>query len=433
MMDWKEKFKDKIVTAQEAMQHVKTGDRVVPGDFCAEPVHLLDVLALRAKELGGIEIVTGGSIGPEPHLDPGMEQYVHFNCLCAVPKSRRALEGQRADFTPCYFHEWPRMFAPDGPLPIDVALVQLTPPDENGDCSFGISVDYTSYLPAFAKLSIAQINHNMPRVLGPKINLSEIDWIVPYDEPLVELEGAGSGEIELAISRHIAPLVADGSCVQIGRGKLPDIIMQGLLEKNDLGIHTEMMSNGVMELMKRGVVNNKCKLVHPGKTVSSFLAGDQEFYQWVDNNKDIELWPIDHVNDPFVIAQNPNVVSINSAIEVDLTGQVVAEMIGPRQFSGVGGFTDFVRGARRSKGGKTIVTFASVTGNGKHSRITPSIATGAAVTATRFDVDYVVTEYGVAQLWGKNTRQRAEALISIAHPKFRDELLEQARTAKLIW
>ncbi len=434
-MDWKKEYSGKIVTAAEALSHVKTGDRVVPGDFCAEPIHLMDALAERAKELGGIEVVHGGNIGPEPHLEPGMEAYIHFNCLCAVPKSRQVLSEQRGDFTPCYFHEWPKLMRPDGPLPVDVALIQLSSPDENGDCTFGVSVDYTAYLPQVAKLTIAQINSNMPRTFGQhnKVNLSQINWIVPYDEPLVELPGSPEGAIERAISSHIAPLVPDGACLQIGRGKLPDIIMQGLRGKNDLGIHTEMMSTGVMDLMKRGVVTNKYKVVHPGKTVSGFLAGDAEFYQWIHNNPDIELWPIDHVNDPFIISQNPNVVSINSAIEVDLTGQVVAETIGTKQFTGVGGFTDFVRGARRSKGGKTIITFASVTGGGKISRIVPCVTPGASVTATRFDVDYIVTEYGVAQLWGKTTRQRVEALISVAHPGFRESLMDYAKKAKLLW
>jgi len=432
-MNWKEAYKKKIVTAEEAMRVVKTGDRVVPGDFCAEPVHLIEALVKRAKELNGIEVAHGGNIGPEPHLDPGMEKYIHFNCLCAVPKSRKALEEQRADYTPCYFHQWPRLFAPDGPLPVDVALIQLTPPDENGDCSFGVSVDFTSYLPEFAKITIAQINSNMPRTFSKKINLNQLDWIVPYDEPLVELGSVPAGELEAAISKHVAPLVCDGAAVQIGIGKLPDLIMHSLREKNDLGIHTEMMSNGVMELMKLGVVTNKYKAVHPGKTVTSFLGGDREFYRWVDNNPDIELLPVDFVNDPYVIGQNPNVISINSAIEVDLTGQIVADTIGTRQFTGVGGFNDFVRGARRSKGGKTIVTFPSATGNGKHSRIVPFITPGAAVCATRFDADYIVTEYGVAQLWGKTTRQRIEALIAIAHPSFRDELCDYARKNKLLW
>lgn len=432
-MSWRELYKEKIVTAREAMQCVKTGDRVVPGDFSNEPVHLMHALAERARELEGIEVVHGGNIGPEPHLDPGMEKYIHFNCLCAVPKSRKVLDEQNGDYTPCYFHEWPKLMKPDGPLPVDVGLIQLSLPDENGECSFGAAVDYTCYLPEVSKITIAQINKNMPRVGSRTVNLSQIDWIVPYDEPLLELPPSPVGEIELAISRHVAPLVPDGATLQIGRGKLPDTIMAALRDKKDLGIHTEMMSNGVMELMKAGVVTNKYKKICPGKTVTSFFAGDKEFYEWINENPDVDLLPIDYVNDPFVIAQNPNVISINSAIEVDLTGQVVADMIGPRQFTGVGGFTDFVRGARRSKGGKTIVTFASVTGNGKNSRIVPHITAGAAATATRFDIDYVVTEYGVAKLWGKTVRERAEALIAIAHPKFRDELREAAVQAKLIW
>ena len=432
-MNYKEVFKDKIVDAGHAMHHIKPGDRIAMSDFCAEPLHLVEALAERARQLDGIEIVTGGNIGPEPHLDPGMEKYVRFNCLCAVPKSRKAIAECRADFTPCYFHEWPQLLAPDGPLPLDVALLQLSPPDENGDCSFGVSVDFTALLPKLAKVTIAQINSRMPEVPGAKINLKDVDWVVPWDEPIVELESVAAGEIETQISRYVASLVPDGATLQIGRGKLPDQVMNLLQDKNDLGIHSEMISNGVMNLINNGVVTNKYKKIKPGKTVAGFVAGDQTFYEWVDHNPAIELMTIDFVNDPYVIGQNPQVVSINSAIEVDLTGQVVAETIGTRQFTGIGGFTDFVRGARRSKGGKTIVTFASTTSNGKHSRIVPFINPGASVSATRFDVDYIVTEYGIAQLWGKSNRERIEALIEIAHPDFRDGIKDYAKETKLLW
>lgn len=427
------KYLEKIVTAKQAMQYIKNGDRIVPGDFCAEPVHLMDEFAKRAKELNGVKIVTGGNIGPEPHLEPGMEKYIQFNCLCAVPKSRKAILEGRCDYTPAFFHEWPRLFQKDGPLPVDVALVQLSVPDENGDCTFGISVDYTSYLPKVANITIAQINKNMPKINGPTINLSEIDFIVEYDEPIVELPKAPATDIDMAIGKLIEPLIPDGATLQIGRGKLPDAIMELLKHKNDLGVHSEMVADGVMELMKLGVVNNSAKKIHKGKTIATFLSGTKEFYDWADGNQDIELFPVDYVNDPFVVAQNPNMISINSAIEIDLTGQVVAEMVGPMQFTGIGGHTDHVRGARRSKGGKTIIAFPSTTSNGKISKIVPTITPGAAVGDTRFDVDYIVTEYGVAQLWGKNNRERVEQIINIAHPKFRDELLEKAKEYKRIW
>ncbi len=429
-MDWRDIYKDKIVTAQEAMKCLKTGDMVIPADFAAEPVHLLEAMTERAKELDGIFVSHGGNVGPEPHLDEEMAEKIRFQCLCAVPKSRKALEDGRADFIPCFFHQWPRLIREV--LKPDVALVQITEPDENGVASLGVSSDFTSYLPGYAKITIAQVNRNMPYVPNNLVKVEDIDYLVEFDEPLLVLTDSVPGEMEEKIGKHVAGLIHDGDCLQLGRGKLPDYVLNLLMDKKDLGIHTEMLSDGAMKLMRAGVVNNKCKNIYTGKTVTSFMGGSAEFYEWADHNEDLMLLPVDVVNDPAVISQIDNMVSLNSAIEVDLLGQVVADMIGPRQFTGVGGFTDFVRGASESRGGRTIIAFASTSRDGKHSRIVPHISPGAAVAATRYDVNYVVTEYGVASLWGKTNKERVQALIAIAHPDFREELTKYAREVNLL-
>ena len=430
-MNWKEIYREKIVTADEAMQHIQRGDLIIPGDFGAEPVYLMEHMTKRAGALGNVKVMHGGNIGPEPHLMSESKEFVDFECLCAVPISRKALEERRADFVPCYFHEWPKLFKTVKKP--DVALIQVTEPDENGMVSLGVSSDFTSLIPTLARTTIAQVNRNMPFIPSNTISIEQLDYLVLQDEPLLLLTDSFPGEVEKEIARHVIPLIHDGDCLQIGRGKLPDYVMTQLMDKKDLGIHTEMFSDGAMQLVKAGVINNSRKSFHPGKTVCSFMAGSEELYKWAQDNEDLLLLPVDIVNDPFIIAQNDNVVSLNSAIEVDLLGQAVADMIGSRQFTGVGGFTDFVRGAGRSKGGRSILAFASTSKDGKTSRIVPHITEGAAVAATRYDTNYVVTEYGAAQLWGKTNRERVEALIGIAHPKFRDELRAYAHEKGLIW
>lgn len=430
-MDWKERYADKIVPVEQAMKVIRDEDTVIPGDFCAEPVYLLEAMTKRAQELTRIHILHGGNIGPEPHLAPGMEKHIQFSCLCAVPVSRKALAEKRADFLPCYFHEWPRLFR-EKTRP-DVALIQVTEPDENGIVSMGPSGDFTAYLPSLAKATIAQVNRNLPFIKSNTISVDQIDYLVPHDEPMLELMDSFPGEVEKEIAHNVTPLIHDGDCLQIGRGKLPDYVMTQLTDHKDLGIHTEMFSDGAMKLVQAGAINNSRKQFHPGKVVCSFIGGSRELYQWVSGNDCIDLLSVDIVNDPFVIAQNDNVVSLNSAIEVDLLGQAVADMIGDRQYTGVGGFTDFVRGAGASKGGRSIIAFASTSKDGKTSRIVPHVTEGAAVAATRYDVHYVVTEYGVAQLWGKTNRERVKALIAIAHPKFRDSLREYAIEKGLLW
>ncbi|MDO4648067.1 MAG: acetyl-CoA hydrolase/transferase C-terminal domain-containing protein [Eubacteriales bacterium] len=432
-MSWREAYKEKIVSVEEAMEHIKEGDLIIPGDFCAEPVYLIDAMTKRAQEIGGkgIRIAHGGSVGPEPHLEPGMEKYIHFTCLCAVPKSRTALQECRVDFMPVYFHQWPKLFRTA--LKPNVALIEISEPDEKGFASLGVSCDYTCYLPEYADVVIAQVNKNMPYVDRNLVNMEKIDFVVPHDEPVVELTDSFAGEKEKAIAKNIVPLIHDGDCLQLGRGKLPDYVMTQLGDKKDLGIHSEMISDGALRLIRQGVITNSKKKFYQGQTVCAMLAGSADLYKWAEHNPELQLLPVDIVNDPKVIAQNDNVVSLNSALEVDLTGQIAADMIGPKQFTGVGGFTDFVRGASESNGGRTIVAFAATSSDGKHSRIVPHLTVGAAATATRYDVDYVVTEFGVAQLWGKTNRERVRELISIAHPDFREELTAYAYAQKMLW
>ena len=432
-MDWKEKYANKIVSADEAMSHVRAGDMVVPADFCAEPCYLMQSLTDNAEKIGGVRVCHGGNVGPEPHIDPGMEKYIEFDCLCAVPKSRTALDERRADYVPCHFHMWPRLLGVGGPKQMDVALLQVSEPNENGEVSFGVSSDYTCYMPDVARLTIAQVNKNVPWMDGTTCSVDKIDYLVIKDEPLVELMDSVAGPKEEAIAQHVLPLIKDGDCLQIGRGKLPDYVMGKLTDRKHLGIHSEMISDGVMKLMQAGAIDNSRKNIDKGKTVCSMIAGSAEMYKWVSHNPEIAIKPVDYVNDPSIIAQNDNVVSLNSIIEIDLQGQAVCDMMGTRQYTGIGGFADFVRGASESKGGKTILAFSSAAANGTISRIVPTITPGACVASTRWDTNYVVTEYGVAQLWGKTVRERTEAMIAIAHPNFREQLREEAIKMGLIW
>jgi acetyl-CoA hydrolase len=309
-----------------------------------------------------------------------------------------------------------------------VALIHVSPPDEHGFCSFGIEVGVTKPAAHAARIVIAEVNDQMPRTLGDSfIHVSKIDYAVPVSYKLPELPLGEVTELNKRIGQHVAELIEDGSTLQMGIGGIPDGVLLFLRDKRDLGIHTELFSDGVVELVERGVVTNEKKTLHPGKIIAGFLLGTQRLYDFVDNNPVVELHPTDYVNDPFLIAQNEKMVAINSAIEVDLTGQVCADSIGSRLYSGVGGQVDFIRGAARSKGGKPIIALPSTAKNDTISRIVPTLKPGAGVVTTRNDVHYVVTEYGVAYLHGKTIRQRVQALINIAHPKFRDELTHFAK------
>jgi 4-hydroxybutyrate CoA-transferase len=425
-MDWKTEYERKRVSAADALSCVKSGDRVVVGHACGEPLALADALVARADELRDVEINHMVAMGKGEYCRPECAESFFHKSLFVGACTREAVRDGRGDYVPVFFSEVPKLFT-EGYLPPDIVLMQVSPPDKHGYCSFGISVDYTKPAARVAKKVIAQVNPNMPRTHGDSfIHVSRIDLVVEADTPIIELWPPAIGEVERAIGLNIAGLVEHGSCLQLGIGAIPDAVLLFLHEKNDLGIHSEMFSDGVVQLYEQGVVTNRRKSVHPDKMVATFLMGTRRLYDFVDDNPIVSMFPVSYVNDPVVIGQNDNVVAINSALEVDLQGQVAADTIGPMQFTGIGGQVDFMRGAARSRGGKAIIALPSTAKKGTVSRIVPALTFGAAVTTMRADVDYVVTEYGVAHLRGKGLRERARALLDIAHPDFREQTMEDA-------
>lgn len=431
MNDWRMAYQNKLVSAEQAIQVVKSGDRVVTGHACGEPSALVEALVARAPELRAVEIVHMVAMGPAKYAQPGMEASFRHNALFVGASTRKAVEEKRADYTPCFFSEIPRLFR-EKLLPVDVALIQITPPDEEGFCSYGLSADYTVAAAECAATVIAQVNAKMPRTGGVKIHLDAIDFLVEKEEPLLELKPPAIGAIEKQIGEHVASLIADGSTLQLGIGAIPDAVLLFLTGKKDIGIHSEMFSDGVVGLAEAGVITNKQKTINPGKFMAAFLMGTRKLYDFIDGNPLVELQPVDYINDPCVIGQHDNMVSINSALQVDLMGQVNAEMIGSRQFSGIGGQVDFVRGVSRAKNGKSIIALPSTASGGKVSRIACELDRGAAVSTSRNDVHYIVTEYGIANLRGKSLRERTLALIGIAHPDFRETLLSEAKSKGIV-
>ncbi len=428
-MTWQSDSKARLSTAEEAVAVLKSGQRVFLSGNASVPQKLLAALVQRADQLTDVEMTQVLTIGPAPHADPEMEGHLRINTLFISDNVRKAVHEGRADFTPCFLSQVPLLMR-EGQLTPDVALIQVAPPDEHGFCSLGIEAGLVKAPAQMAKIVIAEINERMPRTLGDSfIHFSKIKYAIPVDYPLAELAMGEPTELSRAIGRHVAELIEDGSTLQLGIGAIPDGVLNFLQDKRDLGIHTELFSDGVMDLVQRGVINNEKKTLHPGKIVSGFLLGTQRLYQFVDDNPIIELHPTEYVNDPFVIAQNDKMISINSAIEVDLTGQVCADSIGPKFYSGVGGQVDFVYGAARSKGGKPIIALpstATLRDGSRVSKIVAMLKPGASVTTSRNHVHYVATEFGVAFLYGKTIRHRARALIDIAHPEFREELEKQA-------
>ncbi|GHV63405.1 4-hydroxybutyrate CoA-transferase [Spirochaetia bacterium] len=423
-MDWRDDYKKKLCSAPEALRHIKNGDRVVVGHATGEPSYLLEVLAENASWYENVEIVHMVAMGKGKYCQPEYQKNFRHNSLFLGGSTRKAIEEGRGDFTPIFFSEIPELFRTT--LHPNVLLMNLSPPNEHGFCSFGVSVDYTKPAAEVADICIAQINKCMPRTYGDSfIHISELDYIVEADYPIIEMASTEITEVERTIGKHCASLVKDGDTLQLGFGALPDAVLSSLKDKKDLGIHSEMISDGVIDLIESGVINNKKKNLYPGKCVLIFIMGTRRLYDYVDNNPFFQFMTADYANDPRVIAQNDNMVSINSCVQVDLMGQVVSTNVGLRQISGVGGQVDFVRGANMSKGGRAIIAIYSTAGGGKISKIVPFLDQGAAVTTSRYDVSYVVTEYGVAALKGKNLRDRARALINIAHPDFRPELIAE--------
>lgn len=421
MSMWKETYTSKLKTAEEAVNLIKSGDRVIVGHAVGEPSYLVEAMVKNAEAYENVEIVHMVAMGKCEYCQPGMEKHFRHNGLFLGGGTRKAVEEGRADFTPVYFRDIPALIASWNP---EVALITVTPPDEEGYCSLGVSVDYTLQAAKSAKTVIAQVNKNMPYTYGNcKLHVDDITCFVEHDAPIIELPEPKIGDIEKEIGRYCAELIKDGDCLQLGIGAIPDAVLSFLHDKKDLGIHSEMFSTGVVQLAKEGVINNSKKTLHPGKFVANFLMGTQTLYDFVDHNEDVEMYPVDYVNDPYVIGQNDNLVSINSCVQVDLMGQVVSTSIGHKQISGVGGQVDFVQGAHLSKGGRSILAMPS-TVKGKASKIVSVIDEGAAVTTSRYDVEYIVTEYGIANLKGQTLKERARRLIKIAHPDFRPELIE---------
>ena len=429
MADWNAYYASHTASPEEAVGLIRSGDRVVVGHACGEPSCLLDALVQNAAAYENVEIVHMVAMGKAEYCRPEYAGAFRHNALFVGGATRDAVFEGRGDFTPCFFWEVPGFFRDPDVLPVDVALIQVTPPDENGNCSLGVSVDYTYQAVQQARTVIAQVNDQMPFTLGlhSTVPVEQITCFVPRSTPVIELSPPSIGPVEEAIGRNCAALIRDGDTLQLGIGAIPDAVLRFLGDKNDLGIHSEMFSDGVVELAEAGVITNKKKTLHQGQSVATFLMGTRRLYDYVDNNPAVAMYPVQYVNDPYVIAQNDNLVSINSCVQIDIMGQVVSTSAGLRQISGVGGQIDFVRGANMSKGGRAIMAMPPTTGKGKISKIVPFLDPGSAVTTTRNDVNYVITEYGIAQLRGKSLRQRAEELIKIAHPDFRDALRDEFR------
>ncbi len=423
MSTWTDAYRSKVTTAAEAVSVVRSGHRVYIHPGAAEPEPLVKALVERAPDLRDVEVIHLLTLGDSGYVRPGMEGHFRHNAMFVGANVREAVNTGRADFMPIHLSEIPALFT-TGALPIDVCLIQVSPPDEHGFCSFGVGVDCTKAAASVARTIIAEVNAEMPRTLGDSfIHVRKLDRIVETSRPLLELPRREASDLYAAIARHVADLIEDGATLQMGIGGVPDAILPFLRDRRDLGIHSEMFSDGVMELIETGVVTNERKTLHRGKVVAGFLMGSRRLYRFVHNNPIIEMHPNEYTNDPFVIAANDRMVAINSALQVDLTGQVCADSMGTLIYSGVGGQVDFLRGAARSKGGRPIIALPATAKDGTVSRIVPVLDPGSGVVTTRADVHEVVTEYGVAHLHGRTLRQRAEALIAIAHPDVRERLL----------
>jgi len=431
-MTWLDDYKSKLTSPAEAVRVIKGGQRIYYGGNAAIPKALVLALADRRDELQDVQLNHVLLIGQDPLSAEEMKGHFRHNSLFVGPADREAVNDGRADYVPIFLHQIPRLFR-DGIVPLDVTMVQTSPPDEHGFMSLGVETLASKAACQVAKTVIVQVNEKMPRVLGDSfIHVNRAHAIVEHTEPLPTLDVRPSTEIERSIAGHIMPLIRPGATIQMGIGGIPDAVYECMEGNLDLGIHTEMISDRAMRAIQRGVVTGNQKTLHQGKVVITFALGSEELYDFLDNNPLIESHPVEHVNDPVIISQNDNLVAINSAIEVDLTGQVCSDSVGPYIFSGFGGQVDFIRGAARSKGGRPIIALPSTAKNGEFSRIVPFLKHGAGVVTSRADVHYLVTEYGAVNLFGKNLRERAELLIGVAHPKFRDELEKAAKQRKLL-
>lgn len=429
-VSWETGYCQKLRTADEALRFVASGMRVYIQPGCAEPETLVEALMRRAPELHDVEIVHMMTTGVAPYVAPEMAGHFRHNAIFIGPNVREAINAGRADYTPIYLSEIEELFE-SGAMPIDVALIQVSPPDSHGFCSFGVGVDTTCTAAKCARYVVAQINSYMPRSYGDSfIHVRDIDALVESSRPLCELKQTVITDMHVAIARHVAGLIEDGAVLQTGIGGIPGAVLPFLMDRKDLGVHSELVSDGVMPLIEAGVLTGARKNYKPRKIIAGFVLGSKKMFDFVDNNPIFEFHPTAYTNDPELIARNDNMIAINSALQVDLTGQVCSDSIGNQFYSGIGGQVDFLRGASRSKGGKPIIAMSSTAKNSTISRIVPMLSPGAGVVTSRGLVRYVVTEHGVAYLHGKSIRERAKALIAIADPKFREELYEYCEKTK---
>lgn len=428
-MSWKEEYNSKLRSAEEALDAVRSGQRVWIQSGCGTPSVLVDALVARAPELYDVEIVHMMTLGSADYTRPEYEGHFRHRGLFLGANVREAVAAGRADYTPIFLSEIEALFV-SGALPLDVVLMQVSPPDAHGFVSLGTTVDCTLTAVRYARVVIAEVNHRMPRTHGDTfIHVSHISAIVETSRPLLELRTEAYSELHMRVARNVASLIPDGATLQTGIGGISDAVLHCLGDKRDLGIHTEMCPDGVVDLMEAGILNGEAKSLHRGKAVAAFVLGTQKLFDFIHDNSAFEFRPISYTNDPFVVARNDRMVAINSALQVDLTGQVCADSLGTRPYSGFGGQLDFIRGAARSRDGVPIIALPATAVGGGVSRIVPVLEPGAGVVTSRADVHYVVTENGIAYLHGKTLRERAEALIAIADPRFQPELEEFAARA----
>ena len=423
-MSWEAEYTRKIKTADEALLLIQSGRRVYIQPGCGEPEALVEAMTQRAPELHDVEVVHMRTMGIAPYTAPEMEGHFRHKAFFIGPNVRDAINAGRADYIPIHLSEVEGLFE-SGAMPIDVALIQVSPPDSHGFCSFGVGVDTTLTAAKCAGYVIAQVNNYMPRTYGDSyIHVSDIDVVVEASQPLCEFKQPEITDMHIAVARNVAGLIEDGAVLQTGIGGLPDAVLPFLMDRKDLGIQSELVTDAVIPLIEAGVITGARKNFKPRKIIVGFVVGSRKIFEFVDNNPIFEFHPTAYTNDPAMIARNDNMVAINSAIQVDLTGQVCSDSIGTQFYSGIGGQVDFLRGASRSKGGKPIIAISSTTKHGTVSRIVPTLDPGAGVVTSRGLVRYIVTEHGVAYLHGKCVRERAKALIEIADPRFRNELYE---------